>query len=181
MVQRLVHILGHLKGERPTRILLKMLSHSSERIRSHALRFLLARNLHPKVIQKLFPLIEDASDSIRQLMLEYLGRRRSKLAESLLLDYIEQRRFRRKDRQHLLACYRALGRCGSSHSVTFLQQVLSKRGWIPGFSRSMHRQGAAISLIELGTQEAKEILERASRSLSPCVRLAYRKAVEASK
>jgi len=181
MVQRLVNILGHLKGKEPAQLLLKMVGHNSERVRDSALRFLVARNLGPKVLEKLFPLIDDTSDSIRQVMFEYLGRRRSELAEDLLLDYIQQGQFRQKDQEQVLACYRALGRCGSSRSVPFLREVLMSRGWMPGFGRSIHRYGAAISLMELGNEEAKEILQRASRSLSLRIRRAYRKAVEAGK
>jgi hypothetical protein len=180
MVQRLVHILGHLKGEKPTQLLLKMVDHSSERIRDSALRFLVARDLAPQAVERLFPLIDDASDSIRDLMFKYLGRRRSKLAEGLLLDYMKQGQLRQKDREHLLACYRALGRCGSSLSIPFLREVLLSRAWMPGFGRSIHRQGAAMSLMELGSQEAGEILQKASRSLSPRIRRAYRKAGEAN-
>jgi len=181
MVQRLVNILGRLKGKEPAQLLLKMAGHSSERVRDHALRFLVARNLGPKALEKLFPLIDDTSHSIRQVMFEYLGRRRSELAEGLLLGYMQQGQFRQKDREQVLACYRALGRCGSSRSVPLLREVLMSRGWMPGFGRSIQRQGAAISLMELGNEEAKEILEKASRSLSPRIRRAYRRAAEAGK
>jgi len=181
LVQRLVHILGRMKGEKPTQLLLKMVDHPSERIRDHALRSLVARDLTPQVLEKLFPLVEDDSDAVRELMLEYLGDRRSEVAEGLLLDYLEQGRFRRKEREHLLACYKTLGRCGSSRSIEFLQDHLLSQSWIPGFGRSVHRQGAAISLMALGSGEAKEVLEKASRSLSPRVRRAYKKAAEVTK
>ena len=108
MVQRLVNVLGHLKGKEPAQLLLKMVGHSSDGVRDHALRFLIARNLGPKVLERLFPLIDDTSDSIRQVMFEYLGRRRSELAEGLLLDYMQQGQFRQKDREQILACYLSL-------------------------------------------------------------------------
>jgi hypothetical protein len=181
MVQRLVNILGHLKGKEATQLLLKMVGHPSERVRDHALRFLVARKLGPRVLEKLFPLIDDTSHSVRQIMLEYLGRRRGELAEGLLLDYMQQGQFRQKDREQVLACYRALGRCGSSRSIPLLREVLLSRAWMPGFGRSIHRQGAVISLMGLGNGEAKEILQKAARSLSPRIRRAYRKAVEAEK
>ena len=177
MVRRLIDILGHLDGKKPTQILLKMLRHPSQKMRERALMFLVDRD--PRLLKKLFPFIEDPSNGIRQLMLDRLGQRRSKVAETLLLDYLQQRSVQRKDRQHLLACYRALGKCGSSHSIPFLQDLLLSQGWIPGFARSTHRQGAAMALMEMGTQEAKGILEKTSRSLLPGVRGAYRRAKEA--
>jgi HEAT repeat protein len=178
VVRSLVYILGHLKGERPAQILLKMINHSSEQIRKQTLKILMERE--PQLPDKVFSLIDDPSASIRDLMLEWLEQRRDEKAEDLLLDYLEQRRFQRPDRQHLLPCYRALGRCGSSRSIPFLQGVLLNRWWIPGSRRSIHRQGAAAALIKLETAEAKEILNRASRSPFPSVRSAYRNAVESN-
>jgi len=52
---------------------------------------------------------------------------------------------------------------------------------MPGFGRFIHRQGAAIALMEMGNDEAKEILEKASRSLSPPIRRACRKAAQEEK
>jgi hypothetical protein len=179
LVGMLVDILGHLKGEKTTRILLKMIHHPSERVRSKALKALAVRG--PEILAELFPLIEDPSDGIRRRMLEYLGQRRSELAEGLLLGYLEGKAFRRKDYQHTLACYRALGRCGSPRCIPLLRRMLLDRGWIPGFGRSMHRHCAAIALNTLGMEEAKQILEKASRSIFPSVRRAYRKAMEGNR
>lgn len=178
MVQKLVYILGHLEGERPAELLLKMVRHSSARVRRQAIRQLMVKD--EQLLRKLFSLIEDPDASIRGLMLKQLGEARDELAEGLLLDYLEQRRFGSTDHQHILACYSTLGRCGSQRSIPFLRQTLFNRGWILGNGRSIHRRGAAIALIALGSEEAKEILRKASRSLSPVVRLAYRKALEAS-
>lgn len=179
LVRKLVHILGHLKGNKPSQILLKMIRHSSEQVRKEALAALVVRD--PTLLKKYFFVIDDTSDAIRRLMLEHLGRRRSTLAEALLLDYLEQQQFKLRDHQHILGCYVAIGQCGSFRSVPFLRKVLLRWGWIPGFGRSVHRQGAVVALIGLGTEEAQEILEKASQSLFPSVRRAYRKAVEDNK
>jgi HEAT repeat protein len=179
LVQKLVYILGHLEGERPAELLLKMVRHSSARVRRQAIRQLMVKD--EQMLKRLFPLIEDSDASIRRLMLKQLGEARDELAERLLLDYLKQRQFGSTDHQHILACYSTLGRCGSQRSVPFLRQTLVNRGWIFGNGRSIHRRGAAIALIALGTEEAREILRKASCSLSPIVRLAYRKALEASR
>ncbi|MFH1931574.1 MAG: HEAT repeat domain-containing protein [Pseudomonadota bacterium] len=178
VVQKLVHILGGLEGEKSTQILLKMLKHSSDRVRKQALKELIDRDV--QMLNKFFHLIEDPDDSIRRLMLKNLGEKRSESAEDLLLDYLEKRRFRLADQKHLLDCYRVLGKCGSKRSMPFLRKLLLNRAWIPDFGRSVHRRGAAVALMALGTEETKEILYKASRSLFPSVRIAYRKALEAS-
>ncbi len=177
VVQRLVNILGHIQGEKPTQILLKMIHHSSGRVRKEALKHLLGRD--EEVLKELFGLIDDPDNALRRLMLDYLGSRRNKLGETLLLDYLGKGRFRPANRQHLLACYKALGRCASSGAILFLREKLLNKCWIPSSIRSLHRQGAVVALIAMETEDSKEILRKASRSLFPSVRLAYRKAVEA--
>jgi hypothetical protein len=177
MVQKLVYILGHLEGERPAELLLQMVRHYSARVRRQAIRQLMVKD--EQMLRKLFSLIEDPDASIRRLMLKQLGEARDESAERLLLDYLEQRQFGSTDHQHILACYSTLGRCGSQRSIPFLRRTLFDRGWIFGNRRSIHRRGAAIALSALDTEEAKDILHKASRSLSPTVRFAYRKALGA--
>jgi HEAT repeat protein len=179
LVQRLVLIIGWLKSERVDQILRKMTCHPSEQVRKQALKALLARD--PNAIEEFFPLIEDPSEAVRRLMLDSLGKARNQSAERLLLDYLEQRKFRINDPRHSLACYQTLGQCGSSLSMPFLEGVLFNRGWIPDFGKSIHRQGALKALNLLETQEAELVLERAGRSLLPGVRSACRKAIRVNK
>jgi HEAT repeat protein len=179
LVQRLVLIIGQLKSERVGQILRKMMCHPSEQVRKQALKALLARD--PNAIEEFFTLIEDPSEAVRRLMLDSLGKARNQSAERLLLDYLEQRKFRIKDPRHSLACYQTLGRCGSSLSMPFLEGVLFNRGWIPDFGKSIHRQGALKALNLLETQEAELMLEKACRSLLPGVRSACRKAIRVNK
>jgi len=179
LLLKMILILRRLRGNKPVQVLFRLTYHSSESVRKEAIKALI--NQHPKIIKRLFLLIEDPTDSIRRLMFELLGQHRTQTTEELFLDYLEKRRFRRTDNQHILDCYRTLGKCGSSLSVPFLQNVLSDHGWksIVGTDCfSLERQGAAIALAELKTDEAEEILKKASRSLFPCIRQAYQKAVE---
>ena len=176
LVERLVPVLKDLKGDRPSEILLTLVRNSSERIRRRALDTLIARD--SRLIKEVFPLIEDPSDPIRMRMFEYLGQNRNELAEGLLLDYLDKQQFKRNDEHHLLACYRALGRCGSGRSIPLLRKALLSKGWMPGFNRSRHRRGAAMALKALELDEANDLLDKSSRSLCLFVRIAYRKAME---
>jgi HEAT repeat protein len=178
MAKKLIVVLGHLKGERPTDLLLKMVQHPSESVRRQVARQLLARG--DDFLKRMLPLIEDPGDSVRTLILDHLGSKRSRLAEEFLLDYLDQARFKVLDHRHLLSCFEALGRCGSCQSIPFLQRSLFNRGWIPDLGRSIHRKGAVVALVSLGTEEAMALLHKASRSLLPGVRLAYRRALEAN-
>ena len=179
LVLKMVPVLKDLEGDRPSELLLELVRNPSERIRRAALDTLMARDR--QLLKEVFLLIEDDSAPVRKLMLDFMGKERNEVVEDLLLDYLEKRKFQRHDNQHLLACYRVLGRCGSARSIPFLSRTLLNRGWVPGFGRSTHRQGAATALKALGLDEPHEILDKASRSVFPSVRLACRKAIEFSR
>ena len=176
VVEWLVPVLGQLPGERPFQLLLKLLKHQSVGVRKQAIKQF--KDLNDEVIKWLFTLVEDPDESIRNMVLRALGKDRNRVAEDLLLMYLERRQYTIENHQHLLACYRALGRCGSYRCLPFLQKVLFARGWCPDFGKSIHRIGATVALLALRTKEAKEILEKASRSFLPAVRQAYRKSLE---
>ncbi len=181
LVYRLVVVLGHLEGNKPLQLLLKMTRHYSERVRRGALTGLLKHDSH--VLKRVFFLIEDPNPMIRSQIIEYLGRERNELSEDLLLEYLERKELGITDDPHIIACYRSLGLCGSSRSIPFLKQRLMGRVWsdMLSFGTSPHRKGAAIALAALGTEDAGKILEDASSSLSPGVRRAYKGAVERNK
>lgn len=179
VVEWLVPVLGQLPGERPFELLQKLFKHQSVGVRKQAIKQFKA--LNDEVIKLLFTLVEDPDESIRNMVLRALGKDRNRVAEDLLLKYLERRQYTVTNHQHLLACYRALGRCGSSPCFPFLQKVLFAKGWFPDFGKSVHRIGATVALQALETKEAKEILGKASRSFFPAVRLAYRKALEVNR
>ncbi|MDY6853359.1 MAG: HEAT repeat domain-containing protein [Thermodesulfobacteriota bacterium] len=174
IAQKLVNILGQLEGEKHTKILLGMTNHSSNGVRKQALKHVLKRDAN--LLKQVFPLIEDDTREIRQVLLNYMGSHKSELAERLLLDYLKKKVGQNTDREHLLACYRTLGKCGSCVSVPFLKERLFSKAWIPSNIKSVHRNGAAIALNLLETKGSKDLLKKASKSLFPSVRIAYRKA-----
>jgi len=176
LVHRLVYILARIEGERATNLLKKMIHHSSAQVRHEAVKSLLNRGSVD--IKALFHLIEDGNDSIRRLILRHMSQERKKETESLLLEYLEQDKLQRTDDEHVIACFRTLGRCGSSRSIPFLRKVLLGRAWLPGFRKATYRQGAALALQAMGEETAQEILEAASRSLYPHVKRVARKAMQ---
>lgn len=176
LVQKAIYILGFIKDEAVDRSLLKMIKNTSQKIREEALQALIRRK--STCIKELFSLIEDSSDRIRGRFLKYLGSRRNEEAENLLVDYLEKQHVHRKAFVQLLDAYRTLGKCGSKRSIPFLKDRLLNKAWLPGFGKSMHQQGAALALVELEDKEAREILNRASRSRFPGVRNAYRNALD---
>jgi hypothetical protein len=100
---------------------------------------------------------------------------------NLILNYLDHKKIRREDHEQILNCYKTLTRCDSRGVVPFLRESLISRGLDFSFDRCMRRRGAALALLELETEEAQEVLKRASKSLFPNVRSAYRNALKVHK
>jgi HEAT repeat protein len=177
VVQSLVYIASRIPGKKSNQILLKMIHNPSEMVRKQALKHLFAQE--SVSLEIIFPFIEDSSKTIRQLILDYLKQNKPEKGEALLIEHLQQKRFLLNNHQHIIACYKTLGKCGSSISIPFLQKLLFKRRLLPDFRGPIHRQGAVIALIALETKEAKRLLQKASRSFFPNVRIAYKRGLEA--
>jgi HEAT repeat protein len=176
LVKKLVYILGHLDGEKPTQILIRMTHHSSGRVRLEALKALEHRNKN--MIKELFHLINDPILTIRLMMWNHLEQFKNEETGDLILDYLKQQKIFYRDDRQILNCFKTLGWCNTLSSIPFLGQTLLDKGLDFGSERSLQRQGAALALLELNTQEAQDILKKASRSLFPNVRSAYQKALK---
>jgi HEAT repeat protein len=177
MVKRLVTIVGHFDGKDPQRLLLDMARHPSLDVRKEALKQLLNRN---GCVQRFFFfLLEDSSDLIRREILHRLASERHRRSEDPLLEYLGQKVFNISTNDHILACYEALGKCGSTRSIPLLKATLEERSWweIFDFGGSPHRRGAALALAALNNPEADKILMQATRSLFPHIKRAARRAI----
>lgn len=166
---KLLDILSYLEGERADKIILKMTEHPSEKVRREAINELVKRD--PKYTLKLFSLLDDPSRNIRACVLEAFAKNKSSVLENKLINYLKEN-FDKKDSNHIIACFKALGHCGSNMSVPFLRGILLKRGWnsIFGSGKPVFREGAAIALALLDTPEAKDVLLKASKSSFTLVR-----------
>lgn len=171
---KLLAILNRLQGDRVNRILFKMCDHSSDMVRRKAIKELVDRD--PKYAQKLFSLIDDPSQEIRTSILAAIAKHKSTALENMLLNYLKENSAK-KDPIHILACYEALGRCGSNTSVPFLRRMLLSRGWnsFMGSGKLIFREGAAIALTLLDIQEAKDVLQKASKTRFKVIRKAFDK------
>lgn len=178
VILKIIELLRHLKARKFTQVLLKLTRHASANVRKAALKVLLARM--PNAIQGLFPLLDDPDEAVRWMFLNHLGRQKDTLAESLLLDYLEEGSFTIKGDSHLRACYRTLGRCGSDHSLNFLQGILfaPDNGDRFGVDGAVHRTGAALGLAAMGTDPARQTLRKASKSNVAGIRKAAETALE---
>jgi hypothetical protein len=164
----LVPLLSKMEGERSARILLSMIQKPSEKVRKEALRAVILRRLWAP--QALAPLLDDESPYIRQLTVRYLGSRKNEIAETLLIEHLKRARISGSDGDELIACFKTLGKCGTSESIPFLTDTLLKGGFISRFRDSLRRRGAALALLGLNSEPSRAVLEKACRSRFPAVR-----------
>ena len=172
MGDKLLAILNRLQGNRANKILFKMCEHPSDMVRRKAIKELVDRD--PKYAQKLFSFIDDPSKEIRTSILAGFAKHKSSALENMLLNYLKENSTQ-KDPVHIRACYRALGRCGSNASVPYLRRILLSRGWnsFMGSGKLIFREGAAIAVALLDTPEAKDVLQKASKSRFKVIRKAF--------
>jgi hypothetical protein len=170
----LIGILGKLEGQRPNHVLVQMTRHEAEQVRKAALKSLIKRRVwNPEAF---FAMIEDESDSIKEMALGHLGSQRCQTAERLFVEHLKAGKMPRREKDHVLKCFKVLGVCGSDNSVPFLEEVLLGGSPIARLLVSPARKGAVAALHLLGTEEAERVLKRAVRSHYPGVRRALRAA-----
>jgi HEAT repeat protein len=144
-------------------------------VRRKAIKELIGRE--PKFAQKLFQLIDDPSKDIRSSILTAFAAQRSSVLEKMMLNYLEENSSK-KDPDHILACYKTLGRCGSNTSIPYLRRTLLDKGWnsFMGSGKLFFRENAAIALALLDTPEAKGVLQEAAKNKFKVIRKAYERA-----
>lgn len=178
-LRQMVMILGEMTGDRPQSLLKRMGRHPAGTVRETAIRTLLAKS--PPPADTIMDFLSDDHAGVRNIALDHIGRTQDPGLETALRDYIENDPGAERDEDHLLRCYLALGRCGSQASVTFLGEILLSRtaGDLLRFGGNTHRQGAALALKRIPGEQARQLLEKAGKSLFPTIRKAYRKAMTA--
>jgi hypothetical protein len=172
LVEKLVPVIVDLPGRQSLKYLIRLTRHPSSGVRNEAVTGLFRRD--PARVKDIFKMIDDQEDSIRKLVLNQLGQSRDETVEDLLLSYLRTIKFSNQKEEHLLLCFKTLGKCGSARSIPFLRENLVKWGWMPGFWRSALRRGAAIALAGLDLPEAELVLKKAGRSLYPSLRAIVR-------
>ena len=172
----LLGVLNRLQGDRVNKILFKLCDDSSDIVRRKAIKVLLDRD--HQYAQRLFSYIDDPSEEVRSCILAVFAKHKSSTLENLLLNYLRGKAAKKKAPAHLLACYEALGRCGSNISVPFLSRILLDRGWnsFMGEGKLIFREGAAIALTLVDTPEANDVLQKASKSRFKVIRKAFDRA-----
>ena len=167
-----------IRMDHATPVLSAMAHHSSPLVRRKAFQLLV--DWDTVDIQKLFPLIDDPDETIRGTILSLAGKQRNPTIERMLLEHLQEHAESTGGREHILACYHALGRSGSMESISFLKKRLfqgSKLGTLFATGGGAHKEGAARALMDLRIPEARKIVKEGTHNILPDVRAACRKAL----
>jgi hypothetical protein len=176
LLEKLVSVILKMDNPQSLKYLQRLSHHSSGSIRYAAVKGIL--KIDANRMKDMFSLIDDKEDSIRQLVLEHLESTRNPIAEEFLVSYINKIRSGYFYANHVIQCFRALGKCGSSRSVPFLKVTLLKWGFLKGSKRTILRRGAAIALGTLGIEEADRVLDTAKRSIFPGIKKTVNSAIQ---
>lgn len=173
LAARLVPVLCLLEHHVSMTYLMRLARHSSAPVRRLAVKGIL-KGL--AAAEDIFKLIDDPDEAVRRMILKQLGQSRDETAEGLLIGYLQNPKVKTSQPEHILECFRVLGKCGSMRSVPFLSETLLRRKWMTGFRKSVYRQGAALALAALKTPQARQVLADAGRSIYPGLRKLAREA-----
>jgi hypothetical protein len=174
IAEKVVPVLSRLEGDTSLKYLIKLARHSSASVRRMAVKAI--AHAPGNQTSAIFDFIDDPDASVRHVILTQMGLSRNEIAEDLLMQYIQNRNFSAAQSEHIMECFRTLGKCGSLRSVPFLRKTLLHRKWMAGLRKSAYREGAALALVALKIPEARQVIEAAGRSLHPGLRRIAREA-----
>lgn len=170
IAEKLILVLARIKVDSSLKYLMKLARHSSASVRRMAVKTI--AQAHGNQTSAIFEFIDDPDASVRRIILTQLGQFRNEIAEDILTQYLQNRKTGLSQTEHILECFRTLGKCGSSRSIPFLQKTLLHRRW----KKSAYSEGAAFALVALKIPEARQVIEAAGRSFYPGLRRIAREA-----
>ncbi|KQC10055.1 MAG: hypothetical protein APR62_02170 [Smithella sp. SDB] len=175
ITETLVHVLSRLEGDKFLKYLMKLARHSSVSVRRMAIKAI--GQASDDRTSEIFNFIDDPDALVRRIILGQISQSKNEVAEDLLMQYLQNRQFNTSQNEHVMECFRTLGKCGSSRSVPFLRKILLHRKWMAGFKKSVFREGAALALVTLKIPEAQQLIEAAGKSFYPGLRRIARNAM----
>ena len=172
-VRKFITLIGEVRTENASKCLFDLAKRASGKVREYAVHTLLERDFEN--IRTLFAGIENEPPPVQHVICRHLGKQRSALSEKLLLDYLAKDSLKTVNREHILDCYRALGRCAGPGAIPFLQEKLLRKDLKAFFGLTVdpHRLGAAITLSLMPKEwNTDNVLGKAARSVVPAIRRA---------
>lgn len=173
VLEKLFPVLSKLDANTSSTCMIRLTENSSAIIRRKAVKEILKTGAD---FPNIFSLMDDEDASIRRMVLKEMGKTRNASTESFLLQYLHTKNFNAEHSEHIMECFKTLGKCGSSQSVPFLRKTLRNLNLMGGQKASAFREGAALALTVLNIPESQQVITDTRRSLRPGLRKIVREA-----
>jgi len=171
-----IFVMGHIPHPDVLPVIAEASRATDSSLRKTAVQALTRKT--PPPVEQLIPFIIDPEIEIRELVFRFLAQQPGQTVAPLILEYLNKTSFSPNQRESLLLLYQVLGSCKGTKASGYLSKQLLGRPWHISKLRRIHRQGAALALYMLDTEEAPKTIKTASRSIWPNVRRAVKNAKE---
>jgi len=175
LVRNIVYIFGRIGRKEAVPLIGKALQHGDVRVRREALQALGLIG-GSEAMRYMIRSLEDEDVKIRGNAALNLGRMGEK-AVAPLTERMLSKEFYKKELQEIKAFFKAIGMIRSNHSIPLLYSLLEGRKWFGRAKADEIRACAIETLVRIGTQEAKEVLEVGAGSRDESLREACRRAL----
>jgi len=171
-----IFVMGHIPHPDVLPVIAEASRATDSSLRKTAVQALTRKT--PPPVEQLIPFIIDPEIEIRELVFRFLAQQPGQTVAPLILEYLNKTSFSPNQRESLLLLYQVLGSCKGTKASGYLSKQLLGRPWHISKLRRIHRQGAALALYMLDTEEAPKTIKTASRSIWPNLRRAVKNAKE---
>jgi HEAT repeat protein len=157
LVRNIVYILGRIGREEAVPFIGKTLRHGDMRVRRETLQALGLIG-GSEAMHYMIQSLEDRDIKIRGIAALNLGRMGEE-ALGPLMERMGSKEFLKKDLAEIKAYFKAVGMIRSDHAIPLLYSLLERRKWFGRAKADEIRACAIETLVRIGTQEAKEVLQ----------------------
>ena len=178
-VRDLIFILGQIGGSKVAPALRRWTQHEDSRVRIEVLRALTAHD-NSTATTVLCDMLADPDYRVRQTAVWSLATRGDRQALQRLNKIIfEDAGFRERSQDERDDFFRTCGRLANEKTLEKLAEIVQQRQLLARGWKAELRRGAALALGESGWEEARPLLEKASKSRDARLREACRSALAA--
>ncbi len=162
LVRNIVYILGRIGRKEAVPFIEKPLRHEDMRVRREALQALGLIG-GSEAMQYMIQSLEDRDIKIRGIAALNLGRMGEE-ALGPLMERMGSKEFFKRGLEEIKAYFKAVGMIRSDHAIPLMYSLLERRKWFGRAKADEIRACAIETLVRIGTQEAKEVLQLGAES-----------------
>jgi hypothetical protein len=175
LVRNIVYILGRIGRKEAVPFIEKPLRHGDMRVRREALQALGLIG-GSEAMQHMIQSLEDRDIKIRGIAALNLGRMGEE-ALGPLMERMGSKEFYKRNLEEIKAYFKAVGMIRSDHAIPLMYSLLERRKWFGRAKADEIRASAIETLVRIGTQEAKEVLQLGTESKDEPLREACSRAL----